>query len=175
MKLNQRRLHEEQNGLSHVAPPIGEMVKDRNIFHRFCKKIKKFFAVSKGFLTIGALFVLWGTAGEIVLDHPYRFSTFIGKRGGNIASEEVKAVIPAEATKQEVVMAAGGAVELKKNCQQLRNQLGQNAYAQCIARNETMPVCEFRKQQAEIQPCDGFTAETLVDEYQLKTKQGATP
>lgn len=175
MKLNQRRLHEEQDVLGHDAPPVGEMIKDRNIFHRFGAKIKKFLAFNKGFLTLGALFALWGTVGEIVLDHPYRFSTFIGKRSGNVASEEIKTAIPAEAAKQEVVMAAGGAVELKKNCQALRNQLGQNAYAQCIARNETMPVCEFRKQQAEMQPCDEFSAETLVDDYQRKTNQGATP
>lgn len=175
MKLNQRRIYEERNDLKHDDSPCGTRVNDKNIIHGFGSKIKNFLAAHKGLFTLSVALVLWSTVGEVILAHPYRITTFIGLRTGRTVSEEIRTALPAEATKQEVIAAAGSTVELKKNCQQLRNQLGQQAYVQCVSTGGTLPVCEFKLEQALMQPCDGFSAETLVKDYQIKTNQGATP
>lgn len=171
MKLNQRRIHEEQNSLGkHFAPPIGEMVKDKKISHKLAKKIKNFFIARKGLLTVSAVIMLWGTIGEFVLDHPYRLSTIKALIVGRYISEEIRTVLPAEATKQEVVTGAGAAVDLKKNC----HLNASNTFASCIARGGTLPVCEY-KHQAALEPCQGLSAGTLVEDYQRKTNEGVTP
>ncbi len=173
MKKNQQKIYGEQSVATTIPPMSEDAVKSKKTSHKWIGQINKFLAVNRGFLTVGALFAIWGTAGEVLLAHEWKLSTFLGKRGGNIHSQEITTSINAEATKQEVVVATGGAVELKKNCQQLRNQLGQNAFAQCIATNGTKPVCEYKLLQAQQQPCDSFTPETLVDDYQTKKTEGA--
>lgn len=175
MKERQRLIHEERNGLKHEAPPIGNEVTDKKKLAGFGLKIKNFVAAHKGLFTLSVALVLWSTVGEVILAHPYRITTFMGLRMGRTVSEEIKTALPAEATKQEVISAAAGTVELKKNCQNLRNQLGQQAFAQCVATGGTMPVCEYKLEQAQSQPCEEFSAETLVKHYQQKTNQGETP
>lgn len=137
---------------------------------RFWESIKAFVRKHKFSATVGVLAFLWAGPGEVFLAHPYRFSTFIGMRTGRTASEQTLTSLPAEVQRQEVTSATAANIELRKGCEQTRNQLAQQAYAQCIQQNGSKPVCDYRVGQILASPCDTFTPDNFVEDYINKRK-----
>ncbi len=112
-----------------------------------------------------AFFFLWATAGEVVLDVPYRFSTFIGLRIAGVKNAEIEASLAKEAEKQDALAAANGLVELRKSCVNARNQAAQQVYTLCIQQGGFLTGCEFQRKEVLQLPCDHFQGSELSTKF----------
>jgi hypothetical protein len=112
-----------------------------------------------------ALIFLWATGGEVLLEKPYRFSTFLGKRLGDIKNAEIEASLAKEAEKQDALAAANGLVELRKGCVNARNQAAQQVYTMCIQQGGFLTGCEFQRKEVLQLPCDHFQGSELSTKF----------
>lgn len=112
-----------------------------------------------------ALIFMWATAGEAILEEPYRFSTFLGKRIGGVKNAEITTTIAKEAEKQDALASASGLVELRKACVSARNQTAQQVYTMCIQQGGFLTGCDFQRSEVLQLPCDHFAGSDLSTKF----------
>lgn len=122
-------------------------------------------------VTISALMFVWATLGEVFLAEPYRFSTFIGTRIGEIEAHKITASLPEETQKAETVTAAQGLVQLRQTCQQNRLQAAQQLYAACIKADGVITGCIFQRDEVMALPCHHFLPAELSPQLDMILKQ----
>lgn len=190
-----------QQFLSHEEPPARRMQvappsqpqQPRSGWDRM--KTILLFAVS-GPALISFLFFLWATVGEyFISSEEYRFSTYIGRRMGDIEKNRILRSIEAEVEKQKALLretadaevekqlkiirqtalataqkeaavdASKGVVQLQMNCRQTNYQMAQQAFTQCIAQGGLQGGCEQQRDAIMNQPCMEVTPGELTDDY----------
>lgn len=146
----------------------------RNDNNKTAQRIKSKFLIIIKFLlgihkystaVVILLLLAWNFLGQFILPQDLRFSTYMGRRGGEIEAESISTALPEEANKASTIAKEQAAVEVDKSCVSLRNDRAIQTYYECLAQSGTRYLCDHRRDQIQQQPCGSF------ESSQHKTQQ----
>lgn len=164
MKNRQRQIYEDfpnQNRDDTSKIEI-EPKTNRNRIRNFFKKIPTSYKALAA-ISVGAV-VVWNFAGQVLLPHEYRFSTFIGNRIGDVETATSQTSLPQEQIKAARIASEQAVVEAEKSCFIQRSQLALQTYYDCSVNGGTEYLCAFRREGILSRYCPPLVA-TQLQEY----------
>lgn len=148
---------EEETKDFHDAPPVNKKVILKKIKSKILGFFKIIFALHKYTTALVILLLLaWNFLGQFILPQHLRFSTYMGRRGGEIEAESIITALPEEKNKASAIAKEQAAVEVDKSCVSLRNERALQNYYECQAQGGTQYLCDFRRDQIQKQQCGSF-------------------